>query len=788
MQIKSIGAFLIFICLSQFAQARYQLHGFVEEKESSEAIIGAVVHCLETKQNTTTNNFGYYSLALNGGDYTIVYSYGGYYTDTLRITLTSSLENNVLLEKLGANSSNKKQLDSEENADKGKTVGNQQTIQSNKVKKLPLLLGEVDVIKAAQLLPGVKNGTEGSSGFYVRGGGRGQNLVLLDGVPIYNQNHLFGFFSVFNNSSLNGMQIYKGSFPARFGGRLSSVLDVSLKEGNTNQIQGSASIGPVMARLNIDGPLSKDGRTTFAVSGRRSYIDLLLRPIFNAGSADSAGLGLDFYFYDFNAKVNHRIDKDNRLYFSYYQSKDVFGLRTNFTDSFRGSLQDLRSEIGLNWVSNTALARYTRVQKNGIFANYSASFTRYKLRTYTNIESTSTNDTNTTNWHFRQGFRSSLSDVNLLAEYDYKPSTNHHLRYGASSTFHIFKPGIRDLDVKFGGLVEDTTYGSNQNMNTIENAIFIEDVFQINEGTKANIGLRLMHYGTEGKQYLFPEPRLALNEELDSHWILRLSYALTNQPIHLLANSNTGIPIDIWAPATANIRPQSGHQLSLGLNGNLGKGYRFIGEVYYRWLRNALDYAPGANFLDVQTDWQTKVLQGNGENYGLELFLQKNLGDLTGSASYTYSQATRTINGINNGRKYPFRYDQRHNISTAWNYQFSDRQSLGFTGVFATGFPITVPVGQYQDLDGNIVFEYGSKNNYRMSNFFRIDLNYVVHKKKSKLRYAKDVWYNFSIYNATAYPNPFLYQIERRSGSNGVTLSKFTLFRFLPSLSYNVAF
>lgn len=776
---------LLFFTSNIFGQ--YQLHGFVEKVSSSEAVIGAVVRCLETDQNTITNNFGFYSLALNRGSYTIVYSSSGFYTDTLRITMDASQSHKVYLKELTELSSTQKQIESGEGETK-QAQGNTQSLAADKVGKLPLLLGEVDVIKTAQLLPGVKNGTEGSSGFYVRGGGRGQNLLLLDGVPVYSQNHLFGFFSVFNNESLNDMQLYKGSFPARFGGRLSSVLDVSLKEGNNQQVQGSASIGPIMARLNVDGPLSQDGRTTFAFSGRRSYIDLLLRPFINAANSDSGAFGLDFRFYDLNAKINHRINESNRLYFSYYQSKDVFGVRSSFSDSFRGSLQDLTLETGLQWVGNTGLARYTRVQDNGIFASYSASYTRYKLNTYTNLSSVTTNDSTTTAWHFKEAFRSSLADINLSADYDFKPSPHHHVRYGASTTFHLFKPGIRDLDIQLGGRVEDTTTGTNQNLNTIENALYIEDIFQINKGTKANVGLRLMHYGTQNRQYFFPEPRLALNEELDSHWILHLSYALTNQPIHLLANSNTGLPIDIWAPATDVIRPQAGHQISLGLNGDLGKGYRFTGEVYYRWLRNAIDYAPGANFLDVQTNWQEKILQGDGENYGLELFLQKGFGDLTGWASYTFSYATRTIDGINNGRRYFFRYDQRHNFSTAWNYELDERKSLGFTGVFGTGFPITVPVGQYNDLDGNVVFEYGSKNNFRMSNFFRLDLNFVVHRSKAKLAWAKDVWYNFSIYNVTAYANPFLYQIQQRDGSNGVVVSKLTLFRFVPSFSYNIAF
>ena len=779
-----IGLFLF----AHSASAQYKLYGFVNDSKTGESMIGTVVWCLGTEQNTVTNNFGYYSLSVTAGTHKILFTYPGHAPDTLEVSVYKTQQKDISLIKLKdlatalvLEQANKKRL-------RSASQPSSQDLSTNKVEKLPLLLGEVDVIKAAQLLPGIKNGTEGSSGFYVRGGGRDQNLVLLDGVPVYNQNHLFGFFSVFNNQSVNDLQLYKGSFPARFGGRLSSVLDVTLKEGNNQKIKGSASMGPIMARLNIDGPLSADKRTTFSLSGRRSYIDLLVNPIINILNTEDVSLNLDLFFYDFNAKVSHKIDDKRRLYLSYYQTKDVFGLATTFNDSLAGALRDLESSVGINWLGNTALARYTKVQENGGFANYSMSYTRYKLRNFVNLKATTVNDTLSTSWVFNQQFESQLSDINLSAEFDYKPSPMHHIRYGATSTFHLFKPAEQTLDVRFGGLTTDTIYGSQQNLNTIENALFIEDVLQVNKGTKVNVGFRLMHYGTEGKQYLFPEPRLALNEEIDSNWIFRMSYSLTNQPIHLLANSNTGLPLDIWAPSTANIRPQSGHQFSLGFNGNLGKGYTFIGEIYYRWLRNAVDYAPGSNFTDVQRSWEDKVLQGNGENYGLELFLQKQLGSFTGWASYTLSYANRQINGINEGREYAFRYDQRHNFSTAWNYEFRPRQSFGFTGVFGTGFPLTLPIGQYYDLNGTPVLEYGEKNNFRMDNFFRIDLNYVVHVKKLKLRWADDVWFNISLYNATAYANPFTYNVVNNDGSNGVSITKTSIFRFIPSFSYNISF
>jgi len=770
------------------ASAQQLLSGFVQDKVSKEAVVGAVVKCVETQQNTASNNFGFYSLALPSGRYTIVFSYPGFKSDTVKLSLNGSKNWDALLQS-DESLKNANYIPEEKTSIEGQVQPGAQQLSSQKVEKLPLLLGEVDVVKAAQLLPGVKSGTEGSSGLYVRGGGRGQNLVLLDGVPVYNQNHLFGFFSTFNNDGINSLQLYKGSFPARFGGRLSSVMDVTLKDGNADHIEGTASLGAILGRFSLNGPLSKDGKTTFAFSARRSYIDLLLRPVQNAAQSDSFENRIDFFFYDFNAKISHKINDKNRLYFGYYQSKDVLGLNSKFTDTFRGSLRETEIGTGLNWIGNTALARYTRIQDNNIFANYSVSYTRYQIKSFANINFKSTSPTNQSDWHYRTNFVSGLQDINLLAEYDYKPSQNHHLRYGASTTLHMFKPGQLSLDVDLGSQQEDTVRGVDQNLNTIESAVFVEDVIQINKGTKANVGLRVMNYLTTGKNYLFVEPRLALNEELDSHWIFRMSYALNNQPIHLLANSNTGLPLDLWVPATEKIKPQTGHQFSLGFIGNLNHGFQFIGEVYYKWLRNAVDFAPGANFISVDESWENKVLQGRGQNYGLELFVQKQLGRTTGWASYTLSYADRTIAGINNGRTYPFRYDQRHNLSTSWNYAISNRNTFGFTSVFGSGFPITVPIGQYLDLDGNKVFEYGGKNNYRAENYFRLDLNFVHHRKKSKLKWAKDAWYNVSIYNATGRANPFIYNVRNKSNStSGLVLERVSLFRFVPSLSYNVAF
>ncbi len=482
MLIKRFLLSVLVILLANQVQAQHLLSGFVKDRQYDEVLVGTVVKCVENDQNTATNNYGYYSLALPNGRYTIVFIYPGYKNDTLQISLYTSKRRDVGMTLTKVNPFDGESPTGGQHAQANIQPGTQK-LPSGKSKKLPLLLGEVDVVKAAQLLPGIKSGTEGSSGLYVRGGGRGQNLLLLDGTPVYNQNHLFGFFSTFNGDAINSLQLYKGSFPARFGGRLSSVVDVTLKEGNTERVKGTASIGALIGRLALDGPLGKSGKTTFAISGRRSYIDLLINPFVRAAQNDSNRVSFDLYFYDLNAKISHKLDDRRRIYLSFYQGKDKFGTNLEVKDTFRGSLRETKAGVGVSWKSSTAALRYAVLQKNNIFANYSLSYSRYKLNTYQNFEFKNITDTTNSGWFFKSNLTSKVDDISLLAEYDYKPSQNHHLRYGASSTLHLFTPGLLEQNIDLGALKEDTVRGKDQNATTIENALFLEDVMQINKGT-----------------------------------------------------------------------------------------------------------------------------------------------------------------------------------------------------------------------------------------------------------------------------------------------------------------
>jgi len=786
-KIKVLLFFVLTFALLK-VQAQSSVSGFVTDELFGEAVVGAVVKVVQTGENTTTNNYGFYSLSLNRGTYTIIFLYSGYKSDTLTIPVyKGDIQQNIALKTYQID---KVVLRSKNVEDITDAQTGAIDISVSRMKRLPLLLGEVDVIKSVQLLPGVKGGTEGSSGFYVRGGSQDQNLVLLDGVPLYGQNHFFGFFSAFNNDAINSVQLYKGSFPARYGGRLSSVLDVTMKEGNTSKIKGTASLGAIIGRVALDGPLGNNNKTTFAISARSTYINWLIQPLFTAASSDTASTIPSIVFADINLKLSHKINNNNRIFFSIYQGNDklaVIDKRKLVLSS--GTRLEIETDFSLKMRSRTAALRFNRIINKHIFANYTLSYTGYTLKNSANIDYKFITDTSTSKSYYNSDFKTAISDVNLKADFDQKPSLNHHIHYGIGTIIHFFNPGMRTLKADFGNFFSDTVMGKNQKANTLETAAYIEDAMQINKGTKANIGLRAMHYSTLGKNYYFLEPRVALNEQIDSNWIFRMSYALNNQPVHLLANNNLGLPMDIWVPSTKNIKPQKAHQVSLGVIGNLKKGFQVSGDVYYKWLRNAVDIAPGADFISAERPWQDFVRQGNGENYGLELLLQKQEGKLNGWVSYTLSYASRQIAGINNGNTYFFRYDQRHNVSTTWSYELTKRNIVGATGVFSTGYPITVPIGQYLDLDGNIVYEYGGKNNYRMENYFRLDFNFVHYLKPGKLKWAKEAWYNISIYNATSRLNPFFYQVSNKSSTgNGIVLERVSIFPFFPSVSFNVAF
>jgi len=778
-------------------QSQNIVSGIVSSKETGEAVVGANVKVIETGQNTVSNNYGFYSLSLGKGFFTIVHSYTGFANDTNVIVIGKRDENGELINKQSLDiklmpidlsaiiiSGNKR----EEKRQDNDVVAIDIPVKFNK--KMPLLLGEVDIIKSAQLLPGVKGGTDGSSGFYVRGGGADQNLILLDGVPIYSQNHLFGFFSVFNDDAINSVQLYKGNFPARYGSRLASVLDVTLKEGNNNRLHGTASLGAAIGRFNLNGPIGPSKKTTFSLSARRSYIGAVVGSLANLISDDTQKIKTTLYFYDINAKLAHKINYRKNIYFSFYRGKDKYGVGyENETKLPTGALLNSDIKTFAKWSNTMACLRYTDLMNNGIFANYTLSYSNYKNERLVDLRLKLTTDTSLSQASIYDQFLTGLNDINARADYDYKPSANHHLRFGIGALMHSFNPGRNKLRIDFGGFQEDTTFSTGKNILTLENTAYIDDVITINANTKANIGLRLVNYATLGKNYFFAEPRIALNEQLDSAWIFRLSYALNNQPIHLLPNSNVGLPLDVWVPATKDIKPQVGHQFSAGTITNMRGGLQLTIDAYYRWLRNTIENLPGFDITDVNPNWQQNILQGIGDNYGLEVFLQKQHGKFTGWASYTLSYANRKTPGINNGNTYAFRYDQRHNFSSTFNYNINKRNSMGYTLVFGTGFPLTVPIGQYADIDGQLIYEYGGKNNYRMENTFRIDLNYVHFFRVKAKSWFKQAWVNASIYNVTARPNPFLYRIEpSQNGGNAITLTRVSYLQFFPSVSLNVSF
>lgn len=765
-----------FALLAGALQAQnYTVSGYLTDSATGEALIGASVYDAQSEQGTVTNHYGFYSITIPSGNKVLRFSYVGYATRNRSFFLGADLSLNVQLP--AALNLKTVVVKSEKN---DQLLTGKIDLPIDNVKKLPAILGEVDLIKAIQLLPGVKSGNEGGSGMYVRGGSPDQNLILLDGVPVYNVSHLFGFFSVFNSEAINNVQLYKGGFPARFGGRLSSVLDITMKEGNNKKLSGNFFISPIAGSASLNGPLGKSGKTTFAISGRRTFLDLLLTPLMD----ESTGV-FSYFFYDFNAKISHKISDKDRVFFSIYTGKDK--LFTRFKDTFtNGNTRTSETfSTSLDWGNVTTMVRWNRLVNKKLFSNYTLSYTRYRLNIKNELSYEQRTDTSITKFDYLLHYRSGIRDIALKADYEYAHSTKHFIRFGGISTLHGFSPGAMNLELsQTGGQNLDTLFGPAKKILSLETAFYIEDEVRLSKSSKANAGLRLVHYLVNNKNFVFAEPRITVNKRFKDDWVAKISYARMNQFLHLLTNSGTALPTDLWVPATDIIRPQTSHQIAVGLTKPVAQSLDLVVEGYYKWMNNLIDYQEGADFSLVNTDWESKVSAGKGWAYGAEVLLQKKEGKLTGWFGYTLSWAERQIDGINNDKKYFFKYDRRHDFALVAIYELDKQRTVSMNFVFATGSALTMPAGKYRDLYGNTIFEYGEKNGYRMRNYHRLDLSY--NKTKTKRKDGAMHYYTISIYNVYSRMNPFYVYIDNTATKPVV--KQVSLFGFLPSIAYGIKF
>jgi len=773
-------AFLLVLSVGAQAQ-KFTISGFVKDSETGENLIGATIINEKTKEGTTTNTHGFYSLTQNRDSLQVLISYVGFRPQRINVFLLKDTAISVnlvtsLLDEVVVEGS---RTDPIQESSQMSSV----TIPLEQIKALPALLGEVDVLKVIQLMPGVQSGNEGSSGLYVRGGGPDQNLILLDGVPVYNVSHLFGFFSVFNADAINHVELIKGGFPARYGGRLSSVIDVSMKEGNMKEVKGEGSVGIISAKATVEAPIVKD-KTSFLISARRTYIDLLARPIIKA-TTDGENAG--YYFYDLNFKVNHIINSRNRIYASSYMGDDK--AYSKFEDFYVSGNErtDYKEEYGLRWGNVITALRWNRVLTPKLFANLTSTFSRYRFDVFSEYEeivkSPSTSEKNFAKDQYRSGIR----DYALKLDFDWLPQPNHYVRYGINAIQHQFSPGV----YSFRSNQESDTLVGTPNINAFEYATYLEDDFKINQRLKLNIGLHLSAFNVERRWYTSIQPRISGRYLATESLSVKFSYAEMTQFIHLLTNAGLGLPTDLWVPSTAAVKPQNASQFALGL----AKTHRSLEislEGYYKEMTNLIEYKDGASYAELEQDWQDKIATGgNGESYGLEVLVQKKKGAVSGWVGYTLSWTNRQFEELNEGKWFPYKYDRRHDISVALTHTWNKRMDFSMAWVFGTGTAITLPTDEFADANVNLqpyyfpnsAKYYESRNNYRMRNYHRLDLSFSFWKDK---KWGQRKW-TLGVYNLYSRQNPFFMELGYDRNRNKKFL-QYSLFPIIPSISYSFKF
>lgn len=790
---------LVFFSATQIAFGQNAtLSGYVRDAETGEDIVGASVVIKELMRGVPTNTQGFYSLTAPVGEYTLEITSVGYKTYknsillNIDLSLSVELSTNVIMgpevEIIGAKGENT------ESTNMGRV-----DLSVESIKSLPAFLGEIDVLKTIQFLPGVQSAGEGNSGFYVRGGGPDQNLILLDNTTVYNASHLFGFFSVFNADAIKGVEIIKGGMPASFGGRVSSVLDISLKEGNSKEFKVDGGIGLISSRLTIQGPIKKD-TSSFIVSFRRTYIDVLVKPFVNEGSNFS---GSSYFFYDLNMKLNYRISDKDRLYVSGYFGRDVFNFQSK-TVGFGARIP---------WGNAIGTFRWNHLFSDKLFMNTTVSYTDYRFAFEGSQE------------QFSFALNSGIQDWSAKTSFSWYSNYRHQVQGGTEYIFHTFSPS--QATASSGDTEFDL--GNEPPLLSHEVAVYIMDQFDITDQLRVNAGLRYSTFihvgpftrytfeeddllsaasepetktyskGQKVKQYGGWEPRINVRYRLNERSSLKAGYTHNYQYVHLASLSQTSLPTDVWLPSTDRVNPQFGIQYNLGyFRDILGGEYEASVEGYYKDMRNLVEYAEGAapeNNLNNNTDNQ--LVFGDGTSYGVEFFLKKSRGKFNGWIGYTWSKTTRTFEDLNFGNSYPAKFDRRHDLSVVLSYDIKEKFTLGGTFVYATGNAITLPVERYF-YEGRVVDIYGERNSFRMAPFHRADIALTYYppaaraaRRGDKSRKITNHWV-YSIYNLYNRKNPYFIYFGNSGNLSEGTLQikayQVSLFPILPSITWNFQF
>jgi len=793
--------FIQLLCFVVYSQQKSTLSGYITDGKTGEAVIGAKIYIPSIKQGTVSNTYGFYSLTVEKGIYSIDFSAIGQKTENKSIDLSNDVTLNV---ELGSELSELQEVTV--NGKKGENVTStkigQIELEVEKIKTLPAFMGEVDIIKTIQLLPGVSSVSEGGQGFYVRGGGPDQNLVMLDEGVVYNAAHLFGFFSVFNSDAVKSVNLIKGGMPANYGGRISSVLEVNMHEGNYKRIKVKGGIGVISSRLTIEGPIKKD-KGSFMISGRRTYIDLLMKA-FIPDSSPFAGSG--YYFYDLNLKMNYKLSEKDKIFLSGYYGLDKFSFRSK-TDDFK---------VDMPWGNGIAALRWNHLFTNKLFMNVTTTFSDYKFGFLSDQD------------QFKFSLSSGIQDLGAKADFSFFPNTRHRVKWGANYIYHMFTPSSISAETDSVVFLDPSNA---EKLYSHESGIYLLDEFDVNEFFRINAGLRYSMYQHVGpftryikgdgistqdssfnyskgeliKFYDGWEPRISFRWLLHDKSSIKGGYSYNYQYVHLTSLSAVSLPTDIWYPSTEKARPQQGWQASIGYYRNfLDDKYEASVEVYYKGMKNLIEYAegvlPGDNVNDNTDNY---LVFGKGWAYGAEFFLKRTFGKLTGWVGYTWAKTERKFPDLNGGKIYPAKYDRRHDLTVVAGYKLNERWTFGASFIYATGNTLTLPSSWYVQ-DQQLLFNYGARNSTRMAPYHRLDLSATLYGKTYKTKTDESTGetiqvkkkyqsnWSFSVYNVYNRANPFFLYVDNDGdflkGDFKITVKQVSLFPIIPSVTWNFEF
>ncbi len=789
---------LLVACQATGQDRKYTISGFITDAETGETLAGANVYVSSLGTGTVTNEYGFYSVTIPSRSILVRISFIGFTAQDVRLTLEKNERLDVELQPqavgLGEVEIVADRTDGEVESTQMSTI----ELPIAAVKKLPAFLGEVDVIKAIQLLPGVQSGTEGSTGLYVRGGGPDQNLILLDGATVYNASHVFGFMSIFNADALQSVRLIKGGFPARYGGRLSSVVDLGMSEGNMKEVEADGTIGLVFSSLTAQGPIVRD-KASFVVSARRTYIDLLARPFLNRRLHN--GQSLVAYFSDANAKISYNASRRDRLFLSAYAGRDVYGSTYVNFDTSQTPVFRERNKGTTDWGNATATLRWNRLLSSKLFVSTTLLFSRYEFDISTALEQTQQSSPPVTQSE-EITFSSGIRDLGARIDFDYRPGPEHEIRFGGTITRHAFNPGVSSLRLRLqeSGNIDTTLTPNAFHFAGTEGFIYAEDEVTLSKRIKANLGLHASAMWVKGRTYASVQPRMSARYLLNPGWSVKASFGTMHQYLHLLTNTGINLPTDLWLAATDRIRPQRSWQVALGTALSLKSGeYAASLEGYYKDMRGLIEYEPGASFVSPNTDWQDKVVVGRGYSAGVELFLRKKVGRTTGWIGYTLSWSRRRFADLNGGALFPYRYDRRHDLSVVVTRKLRRNLDFGATWVYGTGQAITLASSRYADgrlldagyFDGTLALpelrQYGSRGGHRMAPYHRLDIALNWHFEKAFFVSKGESTFSVGAFNVYSRKNPFyLFTAEGKQGER--IYKQASLFPILPFISYRFRF